>query len=47
MASSDVPAPRLTPVDVQAIDDLVAPADERMERLYPGDDGRRQPIHTV
>ncbi|MDQ3095949.1 MAG: aldolase, partial [Actinomycetota bacterium] len=32
---------------MQAIDDLVAPADERMERLYPGDDGRRQPIHTV
>lgn len=32
---------------MQDIDDLVAPADERMQRLYPGDDRRRQPIHTV
>jgi citrate lyase beta subunit len=39
--------PRLGDADVAAVDDLVAPADAVMGRSYPGDDGRRQPVHTV
>jgi citrate lyase beta subunit len=38
---------RLTDADLAALDAIVAPADERTARLYPGDDGRRQPVHTV
>ncbi len=41
------PSPRLGEDDLSALDAIVAPADARMARLYPGDDGRRQPIHTV
>ena len=41
------PSPRLGEDDLSALDAIVAPADERMARLYPGDDGRRQPVHTV
>ncbi len=40
-------SPRLGADDLAALDAIVAPADERMARLYPGDDGRRQPVHTV
>ncbi len=39
-----------TRLDADALDELdalVAPADERMARLYPGDRGHRQPVHTV
>jgi citrate lyase beta subunit len=39
--------PRLGEADLAAIDAIVAPADERAARLYPGDDGARQPVHTV
>ncbi len=40
-------SPRFGADDLAALDAIVAPADERMARLYPGDDGRRQPVHTV
>jgi citrate lyase beta subunit len=39
--------PRLGEDDLAALDAIVAPADERMARLYPGDGGGRQPVHTV
>ena len=45
--SSPDPAPRLGDDDLAALESLVAPADERMARLYPGDGGSRQPVHTV
>ncbi|MGB6246805.1 MULTISPECIES: DUF6986 family protein [Gordonia] len=32
---------------LEAVDASLAPADEALARRYPGDDGRRQPIHTV
>jgi citrate lyase beta subunit len=38
---------RLTDDDLAALDAIVAPADERMARLYPGDRVGRQPVHTV
>lgn len=38
---------RLDADDLDALDAIVAPADERMTRLYPGDRGHRQPVHTV
>lgn len=39
--------PRLGEEDLAAVDEIVTPADERMARLYPGDGGARQPVHTV
>jgi citrate lyase beta subunit len=39
--------PHLGDADLAAVDDLIAPADALMGRSYPGDDGRRQPVHTV
>ena len=39
--------PRLGSADLSAVDELVAAADAEMARRYPGDDGRRQPVHTV
>jgi citrate lyase beta subunit len=39
--------PRMGPADLSAVDELVAPSDAQMARSYPGDDGRRQPVHTV
>jgi citrate lyase beta subunit len=39
--------PQLGPADLSAVDELVAPSDAEMARNYPGDDGRRQPVHTV
>ena len=33
--------------DLAAVDAIVAPADERTARLYPGDSVGRQPVHTV
>jgi len=47
VSSPDLSPPRLGEGDLAALDAIVAPADERMARLYPGDDGRRQPVHTV
>lgn len=45
--TSSTPARRLGEDDLADLDAIVAPADERMARLYSGDDGRRQPVHTV
>ncbi len=42
-----VPEPRLDAADHAAVADLVRPADERLERCYPGTDYGRQPVHTV
>ncbi len=39
--------PRLGEDDLAALDAIVAPADARMTRIYPGDSGGRQPVHTV
>jgi len=47
VTSPEPPEPRLGQADLAAVDDLVAPADAVMARSYPGDDGRRQPVHTV
>ncbi|MHA7199103.1 DUF6986 family protein [Arthrobacter alkaliphilus] len=37
----------MTPADLAAIDSQLAATDELLERNYPGDDGTRQPVHTV
>jgi citrate lyase beta subunit len=47
LTSPEPPVPRLGDADLVAVDDLVAPADAAMAGGYPGDDGRRQPVHTV
>ncbi len=39
--------PRLGEDDLAALDAIVAPADARMTRIYPGDSAGRQPVHTV
>ncbi|MFB9309062.1 citrate lyase beta subunit [Agromyces hippuratus] len=43
------PAPRtaLTAADLAAVDRRLAATDALLERAYPGDDGSRQPVHTV
>ncbi len=38
---------RLTPADLAAVEQIMAPADEALARDYPGDPGDRQPVHTV
>ncbi|GAB3256728.1 DUF6986 family protein [Arthrobacter pigmenti] len=35
------------PEDYAALDEALAQTDELLERAYPGDDGSRQPVHTV
>ncbi|WP_427016869.1 DUF6986 family protein [Pseudarthrobacter sp. P1] len=39
--------PSLDPADLKFIDESLAGTDQLLERGYPGDDGSRQPIHTV
>ncbi|HKP06303.1 MAG TPA: aldolase/citrate lyase family protein [Microbacterium sp.] len=39
--------PVLTPDDLVRIDRLLAPTDRLLAYGYPGDDGTRQPVHTV
>ena len=46
MAASSFSA-SLTPADFAAIDSQLAATDQLLERNYPGDDGTRQPVHTV
>ncbi|HET7140497.1 MAG TPA: aldolase [Arthrobacter sp.] len=36
-----------TPADLAAIDTQLAATDQLLDRNYPGDDGTRQPVHTV
>jgi citrate lyase beta subunit len=36
-----------TPEDLASIDSQLAATDQLLDRNYPGDDGSRQPIHTV
>ena len=36
-----------TPADLSAIENQLAATDQLLDRNYPGDDGSRQPIHTV
>ncbi len=45
MAASYTPS--LTAADIAGIDARLAPTDQLLERNYPGDDGSRQPVHTV
>ncbi|WP_369816238.1 aldolase [Agromyces sp. Soil535] len=37
----------LTAADLAVIDARLTPTDELLARAYPGDDGSRQPVHTV
>lgn len=39
--------PSLSPADLAHIDSSCAATDELLDRNYPGDDGSRQPVHTV
>jgi citrate lyase beta subunit len=41
------PTPALSAADIAHIDSRLAATDELLERNYPGDDGSRQPVHTV
>jgi len=41
------PRMALTAADLAAIDARLAPTDELLALAYPGDDGSRQPVHTV
>ena len=41
------PTPSLSAADLAAIDTQLAATDRLLERNYPGDDGTRQPVHTV
>ncbi|MGY4541920.1 citrate lyase beta subunit [Arthrobacter sp. UYNi723] len=41
------PTPSLSAADRAAIDAQLAATDQLLERNYPGDDGTRQPVHTV
>ncbi|MDR6507875.1 DUF6986 family protein [Arthrobacter oryzae] len=42
-----VPSGSFTPNDLAQIDAQLAATDQLLERNYPGDDGTRQPVHTV
>jgi citrate lyase beta subunit len=42
-----VPEPSLSAADLARIDSELAATDRLLERNYPGDDGTRQPVHTV
>src|SRR5688500_13131025 len=42
-----VPEPSLGPADLARIDAQLADTDRLLEQNYPGDDGSRQPVHTV
>ena len=42
-----VPSGSLSPNDLAQIDAQLAATDQLLERNYPGDDGSRQPVHTV
>ncbi len=41
------PTPRLDEAFLAAVDGRLAATDDLLLRAYPGDDGRRQPVHTV
>ena len=41
------PTPSLSAADIAGIDVQLADTDRLLERNYPGDDGSRQPVHTV
>ncbi|BDH57323.1 aldolase/citrate lyase family protein [Tsukamurella sp. PLM1] len=42
-----MPSRSLTDAALAAIDNRLAETDQLLARAYPGDDGRRQPVHTV
>jgi citrate lyase beta subunit len=46
-ATSGAPAASLSGADLDTIDAQLAATDRLLERNYPGDDGSRQPVHTV
>jgi citrate lyase beta subunit len=41
------PRVRLTAADLADVERVMAPADDALARDFPGDDGSRQPVHTV
>ena len=43
----EAPRPPLSARDLATIDGQLASTDRLLERNYPGDDGSRQPVHTV
>src|SRR5947209_715532 len=43
----DTPMTSLGPVDYERLDARLAPWDASLARRYPGEDGSRQPVHTV
>ncbi|MFB6609810.1 aldolase [Agromyces sp. NPDC056379] len=45
--AAPVPRTALTAADLAAVDRRLAATDALLERAYPGDDGSRQPVHTV
>src|SRR6478752_7190580 len=46
-AEMAAPKPALSAADTAHIDGQLAATDRLLERNYPGDDGSRQPVHTV
>ncbi|MFM9275787.1 DUF6986 family protein, partial [Pseudarthrobacter sp. NKDBFgelt] len=44
---AETPKPSLSVGDLVNIDGQLAATDRLLERNYPGDDGSRQPVHTV
>ena len=44
---AETPKPSLSVGDLANIDGQLAATDRLLERNYPGDDGSRQPVHTV
>ncbi|MBA4103902.1 MAG: aldolase, partial [Arthrobacter sp.] len=44
---AETPKASLSVGDLAAIDAQLAATDHLLERNYPGDDGSRQPVHTV
>ncbi|WP_265522235.1 DUF6986 family protein [Oerskovia flava] len=45
--SPDDPGPVLGEDLLALLDDRLGPSDDALEQQYPGDDGTRQPVHTV
>ena len=44
---TNAPTARLSEAFLATVDDRLADTDTFLARAYPGEDGRRQPVHTV
>src|SRR5689334_9334623 len=47
MVTQPSPAGLFSAADLAALDDRLDATDRLLESAFPGDDGRRQPVHTV